>query len=465
MSSMWMAKRARVVTAGAGLLSAWACTVADKSEYTFTDEPSAGHGGSGASGGTSGSAGAQSGGKSGAGAAGRGGKAGRGGAAGKGSGGVPGTGGAAGEAGEAGTGALGGTGGTGGNAGESSGGMAGMSGGEGGAGGEAGAPVVSCDPNPCLHGQCVTGTDRISCACDPGFQGPLCGVNIDDCKPNPCLNNGVCEDRINDFKCDCTGTGYSGTTCQTPAPCAMNPCLNGGVCTESGSTYTCNCTGTGFEGVNCETNHNDCSGRSCHENEGGKCTDLVNGYQCSYYSSCGKLYTAGLTSPGIYYVDPDGGDPSNAAERYCYQGSTLSGLGMGLYGASYSGSILFGVTDLTTYPGAFKQFYDKQRGVTNLAPSTNWNLGYCCLRDSVGPFSVNGSGYITPAVVNGSSSCNASYSGTSLFWLAQVGGATSAVGSVPLDPNFLTGWANTNSTCMSGTSASPALFWQITADP
>ena len=39
--------------------------------------------------------------------------------------------------------------------------------------------------------------------------------DVDDCTADACANNGQCIDGINDFTCDCTGTGYEGETCQT----------------------------------------------------------------------------------------------------------------------------------------------------------------------------------------------------------------------------------------------------------
>ncbi len=39
---------------------------------------------------------------------------------------------------------------------------------------------------------------------------------IDDlCDPIPCLNGGVC--LTSNGACDCTGTGFTGSTCDTPS--------------------------------------------------------------------------------------------------------------------------------------------------------------------------------------------------------------------------------------------------------
>ena len=258
MSQVSLIKPARIACVGVSLLLAWSCTVADKGDYTFTDTP--GSGGHGATSGSPGNDAGKGGSKAGAGGRATGGRAGHG-AAGEGGVGAISAGGAAGEA-----------------AGEG-----GASTGEAGTAGQGGEPAqpTSCDPNPCVHGTCSVTSSGFSCACEAGYEGPRCAVNHDDCAPNPCLHGGVCADRVNDFKCDCNGTGYSGTTCQTAGPCVMNPCLNGGVCNATGTTtYTCDCTGTGYEGSSCETNHNDCTATSC-SGVGGRCIDLVNGFKCA----------------------------------------------------------------------------------------------------------------------------------------------------------------------------------------
>lgn len=151
------------VCVGLGLVGA--CTVVDKGDYTFTDNPDATGGED--SGGTGGS---------------------RGGAAG--SGGNSGTNGIAGEGGEA-TGGSGGRGGTGGST-------------AGDGGGGTGGAGDGCEPNPCEHdGVCTSSAGVVTCDCAPGYEGDTCGDEIDECDPNPCLGMVECIDRLADFECVC----------------------------------------------------------------------------------------------------------------------------------------------------------------------------------------------------------------------------------------------------------------------
>ena len=64
----------------------------------------------------------------------------------------------------------------------------------------------------------------------------------------------------------------------TVGTCASSPCENGGACTDDVNGYTCTCP-AGYEGTNCETNIDDCSPNPCLN--GGACTDDVNGYTCT----------------------------------------------------------------------------------------------------------------------------------------------------------------------------------------
>jgi hypothetical protein len=122
----------------------------------------------------------------------------------------------------------------------------------------------TCTAKPCQNGGlCVVdnaskGTTK--CQCDvTGYIGDDCSVcdpavrsctateqPVMACSP-PCINSGVCKNGT----CDCTGTGFMGTTCETrmPLPCAQQ-CLNGGTCDMA--LGKCDCSTTAFEGAACE---------------------------------------------------------------------------------------------------------------------------------------------------------------------------------------------------------------------
>ena len=38
-------------------------------------------------------------------------------------------------------------------------------------------------------------------------------IDIDDCQSQPCQNNGSCQDRVDDYTCDCV-VGFNGTNCE-----------------------------------------------------------------------------------------------------------------------------------------------------------------------------------------------------------------------------------------------------------
>lgn len=58
----------------------------------------------------------------------------------------------------------------------------------------------------------------------------------------PCHHDGKCIDQLGGFKCDCTGTGYSGVLCQMNIDeCASDPCQNEAKCEDQINDYTCSC--------------------------------------------------------------------------------------------------------------------------------------------------------------------------------------------------------------------------------
>lgn len=139
-----------------------------------------------------------------------------------------------------------------------------------------------CVNNPCQNnGTCKVSpnANRWECECLPGFTGLSCETDFNECESQPCFNDGECVDEMGGFKCNCAGTGYSGTFCQINVDECMisSPCLNGGVCFDTYGSYTCECQ-PGFGGNNCEQQVNECLSHPCGN---GTCIDLKGGrYNC-----------------------------------------------------------------------------------------------------------------------------------------------------------------------------------------
>jgi hypothetical protein len=181
------------------------------------------------------------------------------------------------------SGGRGGTGGTGGKGGK--GGVGGSTGGSGGAtGGAGGGPAGTggidyCQLEPCRNGGlCYPLEGGWGCRCPAGTFGLDCSGNVDDCNPNPCLN-GDCEDRVNDFNCECYD-GFAGELCELPLEddCTPNPCLNGGTCNDDEDGFECDCP-DGFGGRRCEVQRDPCAPNPCQN--GGLCIDQMVDFLCA----------------------------------------------------------------------------------------------------------------------------------------------------------------------------------------
>ena len=83
---------------------------------------------------------------------------------------------------------------------------------------------------------------------------------VNPCSSDPCNNSGVCSSNITHFSCNCDGTGYEGTQCDSQVAniCDLSsPCLHGTCSNTVDGNYECDCSGTGYIGDNCETGKSD----------------------------------------------------------------------------------------------------------------------------------------------------------------------------------------------------------------
>ena len=132
---------------------------------------------------------------------------------------------------------------------------------------------------------------------------------INECASSPCLHNGECLDEVNGYRCNCAGTGYTGTNCQQGThsftifkrcelwlPINMffmvfyissimlfwlcyQVCCENWICILMTIVYTLEI--------------NECASVSCQN--GGTCDDLVNDFQCQ----CRDGYVGTYCQTGI----------------------------------------------------------------------------------------------------------------------------------------------------------------------
>ncbi|XP_022108017.1 protocadherin Fat 1-like isoform X2 [Acanthaster planci] len=144
--------------------------------------------------------------------------------------------------------------------------------------------LKACSGNPCEHeGSCIDYGYSFVCDCRPGWNGNRCEFPFTPCYPDPCANGGTCYSTGNDFQCDCKEP-YSGRNCNEVL-CPEQVCLNDGFC-KLGS-MTCNCTGTGYGGTYCQTELTHCSQNPCRY--GHHCVQLTKSYKCCSPSSADEV--------------------------------------------------------------------------------------------------------------------------------------------------------------------------------
>ncbi|XP_068702907.1 uncharacterized protein [Montipora foliosa] len=118
--------------------------------------------------------------------------------------------------------------------------------------------------------------------------------DIDECSASPlvCDENAVCSNTLGSYQCSCkAGFTGDGKSCTDINECNASPCDPNAVCRNKEGSYKCYCR-IGFtgDGKNCQL-----MGRNCKEIKESR-------------PSAGD---------GLYLLDPDGGNQSNAFQAYC----------------------------------------------------------------------------------------------------------------------------------------------------
>lgn len=223
--------------------------------------------------------------------------------------------------------------------------------------------VMNKDEQLCRNGACVFSQDGLtrSCQCFPGKYWDAvkrkCRSADPQCFPNPCMNGGVCYEKNDVVRCNCS-SGYTGKNCSVlnkcgsckngtcvldgkqttkyckcndglywddkkqsckimTSPCDLRPCQNGGICdVESEHEYNCTCA-NGFSGDACEITENcstdeDCGHGVCTllEHQKTKSCRCNNGFYLEDHShTCKEVTNACQPNPclndGICVVSPE----------------------------------------------------------------------------------------------------------------------------------------------------------------
>ena len=69
--------------------------------------------------------------------------------------------------------------------------------------------------------------------------------------------------------------------CNTPLTSLKNPCMHNGTCSMSAETVKCDCTGSGFQGATCNQDIDECELITDICNGHGDCGNNIGGYTCT----------------------------------------------------------------------------------------------------------------------------------------------------------------------------------------
>ncbi|XP_071821592.1 protein crumbs-like isoform X2 [Apostichopus japonicus] len=136
----------------------------------------------------------------------------------------------------------------------------------------------SCNSSPCSNNAtCDPFPGGYTCVCPAETFSGIC-TDEDHCSTGRCMN-GVCQNRVNSSFCNCTGSGFTGDSCENDIDdCGSTPCQNGGSCIDRTNGYNCTCA-EGYSGSDCSINVNDCESDPCQN--GGTCIDGVVQFTCN----------------------------------------------------------------------------------------------------------------------------------------------------------------------------------------
>ncbi|KAI6660246.1 Neurogenic locus Notch protein-like [Oopsacas minuta] len=138
-------------------------------------------------------------------------------------------------------------------------------------------------PNQCNNGVCNNTLGSFTCECNAGYTGLLCDIDIIECDIPDICNNGTCNNTQGSFSCSCF-VGYKSQLCDED----VNECntifglCSSGDCNNLFGSYFCDCTGTGYRGENCTVNIDECfeDTNICNN---GNCTDTPGSYNCNCF--------------------------------------------------------------------------------------------------------------------------------------------------------------------------------------
>ncbi|XP_077506591.1 cell polarity complex component crumbs [Amblyomma americanum] len=149
--------------------------------------------------------------------------------------------------------------------------------------------VITCDQAPCLNnGLCypqgIIGRIAYRCECEHGYEGTNCERLRDFCESAPCLNGATCKGEKGGHRCVCAD-GYRGSACAELIDFCReqltdDTCLHGGRCVPHVGGFSCNCDGTGYEGSRCQTDVDECALEVSLCEHGGTCLDRPGSYEC-----------------------------------------------------------------------------------------------------------------------------------------------------------------------------------------